>query len=419
MPGSDDGCTDCRTAADGADRDRPRLARRVVSLGVEAAFEVLGRARALERQGRDIVHLEAGEPDIATPPHIIEAGVRAMRNGETRYTPSPGTAELRSAVAESLAARGVQASPEQVVITPGSKLVVFHVLQALLEPGDDILVPDPGYPAYAAVAEFVGARPIPYPVDASQPDGLDVAAIAALVSPRTRALVLNSPHNPTGTTVGPVALAGIADIARRHDLMVISDEIYHRLTFGPAPAESIAAQPGMAARTVIVDGFSKAYAMTGWRLGYGVMPLRVAQAVAKLVNNSAACTPGFVQAAGVAALRGPQECVTELVCALRGKRDRIVGGLNALPGVVCPVPGGAFYAFPDVTGALAQLGLTAEALAERLLVDCGVACLPGSAFGSRAARRLRFSYATSHAAIDTALARLRQAVGVPRDGPRR
>jgi aspartate/methionine/tyrosine aminotransferase len=390
-----------------------------VSLGVEAAFEVLGRARALEAQGRDIVHLEAGEPDIATPPHIIEAGVRAMRNGETRYTPSPGTAELRSAVAESLPARGVHAAPENVVITPGSKLLLFHALHALLEPGDDVLVPDPGYPAYASVTAFIGARPIGYPVDAACADGLDVEALATLITPRTRALVLNSPHNPTGTTVGHAALERIAELARRHDLMLISDEIYGRLTFGAEAAESVAALPGMAARTVIVDGFSKAYAMTGWRLGYGVMPVPVARAVAKLVNNSAACTPGFVQAAGVAALRGPQDSVSALVCALRTKRDRIVAGLNALSGVTCPLPGGAFYAFPDVTDALARMDLTAGALAERLLVDHGVACLPGSAFGVGAERRLRFSYATSLASIDTALDRLRPAVGVPQDGPPR
>ncbi len=397
-------------------RAGPRIARRAVSLGVEGAFEVLGRARQLEREGRDIVHLEAGEPDWPTPPHIVEAGVRGLRDGLTRYCASPGIPELRAAIAESMGARGVRATPAQVVVTPGSKLMIFHVLLALLESGDEALIPDPGYPAYASVTTFTGARAVPYTLSADGADALDVDEIAAKITPRTRVLILNSPHNPAGRALSVRVIEKLAELARRHDLTVVADEIYGRLTFGEVGeiAPSIAAIPGMAERTVVVDGFSKAYAMTGWRLGYGVMPVRLAEVVSKLVNNSAACTPVFVQMAGIAALEGPQACVTTAVTELRVRRDLIVSGLNALDGVTCAVPEGAFYVLPDVSGVLARLGMSAEALAAGLLDTYGLACLAGSAFGAGAAQHLRFSYATSRDAIASALTRLATAINETR-----
>lgn len=399
---------DCTTAAEDAS---PRLARRVVSLTSERAFEVLAAARRLEALGRPIAHLEAGEPDFPTPPHVIEAGVRALRDGLTKYTPSPGIPELRAAVAESMAWRGVDAAAEQVVVTSGSKLALFHTLLALLQPGDEVLYPDPGYPAYESVSAFSGAQPVSYTVDGRRPDGVDVAEIESKLSSRTRLLILNSPHNPTGTAIGAGALAELAELARRHRLTVVSDEIYGRLTFGaPAPG-SIAALPGMAGRTVVVDGFSKAYAMTGWRLGYAVLPRSLAPAVVRLVNNSTACAPAFVQIAGVAALRGPQACVTEMVTALRGRRDAIVRALDQIDGVICPVPGGAFYVFPDVRRALHRLDMTVDALAALLLDRYDVACLPGTAFGLNGAGALRFSYTAAQASIDGAMARVAKCLG--------
>ena len=398
------------TPAAGEAPDR-RLARRVVSLGVERAFEVLAVARRLEAEGRPIVHLEAGEPDFPTPAHIVAAGVKALEAGFTKYSASPGIPELRSAVADVMPWRGMTATPEQVVVTTGSKLALFHTLLALVEPGDEVLYPDPGYPAYESVAAYAGARPVGYSVDARRSDGIDVAEIAALISPRTRLLILNTPHNPTGTAVGVDALRALATLAERHDLTVVSDEIYGRLTFDTAPAASIGSLPGMATRTIVVDGFSKAYAMTGWRLGYAVLPVPLAAAVTKLVNNSTACAPVFVQLAGVAALRGPQTCVADMVETLRRRRDAIVAGLNAVAGVSCPTPAGAFYVFPDVQEALDRLGLSLDALASTLLDQHDVACLSGTAFGANGRRCLRFSYTASDASIATAMRRVREFVG--------
>lgn len=393
-----DGCT--TTAGEG-----PRLARRAIEIGVEGAFAVFAEARRLQAEGRDVVHLEVGEPDFPTPPHIVEAGVRALRDGMTTYVQSSGIPELRSAIAESMAERDVSAEPANVVVTPGSKLMVFLALQALVEPGDEVLVPDPAYPAYAAVTGFIGARPVPYRVDPEY--GMDVAEVAAKITPRTRVLVINSPHNPTGHALDRGALGQLAELAERHDLTVMSDEIYRHLAFGSEPPVSIAALPGMSARTVIVDGFSKAYCMTGWRLGFGVMPVRLAEHVGKLVNNSAACTAPFVQMAGIAALRGPQDGVRAMCAEFRLRRDLIVGALNAMPGVRCATPGGAFYVFPDIAGT----GMTGEALAHSLLYDAGVACLPGTAFGTNGDRSLRFSYVRSRGEIERAMKKMGDQLG--------
>jgi aspartate aminotransferase len=398
-----DGCT---TAAGGSRDDR--LPRRVVELGVERAFEVLAAARRLEAAGRKIIHLEAGEPDFPTPPHIVEAGIRALRDGLTTYTQSSGIQPLRVAIAESMRERGVVAEPDNVVVVPGSKLALFHVLTALLEEGDEVLLPDPAYPAYAAVTTFAGARAVPYIVD---PDtGVDVEAIAAKIGPRTRVLVINSPHNPTGHALDKAALERLAELAERHDLIVLSDEIYRQLSFDGPPPVSIASLPGMACRTVIVDGFSKAYAMTGWRLGYGVMPVQLAEAVGKLVNNSVACTAPFVQMAGIAALQGPQDCVVAMRDEFRARRDLIVARLNAISGVHCATPGGAFYVFPDIRAALRGRTATAEQVADSLLYDRGVGCLAGTAFGDAGHGYLRFSYVRSRADLSTAMDRVEAAI---------
>jgi aspartate/methionine/tyrosine aminotransferase len=396
-----DGCPTTATA--GSDR----LARRVVELGLEGAFEVFAAARRLEAAGRHIVHLEAGEPDFPTPPHIVEAGVRALRDGMTHYTTSNGTAELRAAIARSMADRGVLAEPANVIVTPGSKLAVFHVLTALLEAGDEVLLPDPAYPAYAAVTTFVGARAVSYRVDPET--GVDVDALAERITPRTRVLVINSPHNPTGHALAPSALARLAELAERHDLIVISDEIYRMLSFGETPI-SIASLPGMAERTAIIDGFSKAYAMTGWRLGYGVMPVWLADQVGKLVNNSVACTAPFVQVAGIAAIEGPQDAVAAMRDEFRARRDFIVDAVNAIPGMRCATPGGAFYVFPDVRSVLASRGSSVDALARDLLETHGVACVAGTAFGEHGRGALRLAYTQSRADLATAMTRVRAAL---------
>lgn len=370
------------------------VAQRVGGLGVEGAFAVYATARALEAQGRDIIHLEIGEPDFETPPHIVEAGVRALRDGMTHYTQSSGVPELRDAIATFATQRGISASAENVVVTPGSKQVLFMTMQALIESGDEVLIPDPAYPGYQSSVTVAGGRAVPYAM----------ADLASLVTPRTRAIVINSPQNPTGEVLPTVTLQAVADLAVEHDLYVITDEIYHQLSFCQDTPLSIASFPGMRERTVVVDGFSKAYAMTGWRLGYGIMPDPVADAVGKLVNNSNACVAPFVQMAGIAALTGPQDCVRSMRDEFRARRDVIVAGLSMLPGVACTSPSGAFYAFPRVEG-------DAQALSERLLHDHGVACLAGTAFGLNGAGHLRFSFVQSLTVIREAIKRLGDALG--------
>ncbi len=379
------------------------VAPRAAELGVEGAFAVYAAGRQLEAEGRDVIHLEIGEPDFPTPPHIVEAGIRAMRDGHTGYTESAGIPALRMRIAEAMAPRGVPAGPENVVVTPGTKQLVFLALQALLEPGDEVLVPDPAYPAYFESTRFAGGRPLRYSVHAERSDGVDLAEIAGRITPRTRALVISSPHNPTGHSLPLPVLEALAELAVRHDLVVLTDEIYHQLTFAAAPAPSIAAFPGMAERTIVVDGFSKAYAMTGWRLGYGVMPEALARTVTKLLNNSNACVTTFVQHAGIAALTGPQDAVWAMRDEYRARRDLVVDALNAIDGVTCARPGGAFYAFPRVPG-------DADALARRLLHEHGVGALSGTAFGPGGLGSLRFSFVRSRAQLTEAMRRFTLAV---------
>jgi aspartate/methionine/tyrosine aminotransferase len=383
-------------------------AQRVRALSGEGAFDVLVASRRLEHDGQHVVHLEIGEPGGATPPHVVEAGVRALHDGHTRYVDPAGLPALRDAIATSLAWRGVRESPaEHVVVVPGAKPMIFYALLAVLEPGDEVLVPDPGFPIYESVVRFAGAVPVRYPIAAAS--GFDVARVAALVTPRTRALVLNLPANPTGVVATPADLTAIAYLALAHDLTVVSDEVYGRIRYDRR-ADSIAGLPGMLERTIIVDSFSKTYAMTGWRLGFGVVPAGLVERVTKLVVNGTSCTPPFVQLAGLAALTGSQECVTTAVGCYERRRDWLVDALNRLPGVHCSALGGAFYAFPDVRQIEARTGLSTEQLAARLLEVHGVAVLPGTAFGPGGAGHLRLSFATADHDLEVALGRMRECV---------
>ena len=380
-----------------------QLAERMSRLGTESAFDVLMRARALEAQGRDIVHLEIGEPDFDTPEHVVQAGIDALQRGDTHYTPAAGTPALRQAIAGYVGqTRGVPVVPEQVVVTPGGKPVMFFVIMALAGPGDEVICPDPGFPIYASAVAFAGATPVPLTLREEDGFAVDPDALRTLVNERTKLIILNSPHNPTGGVIPSAALDEIARLAVERGVPVLSDEIYSRMVYDGA-FESITSRPGMAEQTVILDGFSKTYSMTGWRLGYGVMPAALAEQVTRLAVNTHSCVPGFTQVAGVAALTGSQAAVDAMVAEFRQRRDVVVAGLNAIPGVSCQVPAGAFYAFPNVS----RLGDSA-AIADRLLDEGGVAVLDGGAFGAAGRGYLRLSYASSLDRLETALARMRQ-----------
>jgi aspartate/methionine/tyrosine aminotransferase len=370
-------------------------------LGTETAFEVLAKARALEAQGRHIVHLEIGEPDFDTPPAITAAGIEALRSGETHYTPSAGIPELRAAIAKHVSrTRGVPADAANVVVTPGAKPIMFYTVLALLDEGDEAIVPDPGFPIYASMVQFVGAKVTPLPLREENEFGVDVDELRRLITPQTKLLILNSPHNPTGGVLSAEQVRAIAAIAAEHDLYVLSDEIYGELLY-EGEFVSPWAEPGMRDRTILLDGFSKTFAMTGWRLGYGVFPKMLVDGVTKLVTNSVSCTATFTQRAGVEALeRRPQE-VAAMVREFRRRRDRIVAGLNEIEGVSCVMPRGAFYAFPNVK----RLGMRSAALNEALLNEAGVACLAGTAFGPLGEGYLRLSYANSLENIEEALRR--------------
>ena len=384
-------------------------ASRLIALSGEGAFEVLAAARRLEDAGHQVVHLEIGEPDGATPPHVIEAAVRALHDGHTRYVNPAGLPALRDSIAASLTWRGVRAQAENVVVVPGAKPMLFYALLAVVEAGDEVLVPDPGFPIYPSVVRFAGAVPVRYPLDAL--GAVDVERIAALIGPRTRALVVNLPGNPTGGVATTDALEAIAELALRHDLIVISDEVYGRIRYDRGGrADSIAALPGMLERTIIVDSFSKSYAMTGWRLGFGVLPAALVERVTTLVVNGTSCTTPFVQLAGLAALAGPQDAVTAAVARLERRRDWLVDGLNGLPGVRCTRPAGAFYVFPDVRLVEERAGLSTRELAALLLEEHGVAVLPGTDFGPGGAGHLRLSFSVTPANLDLALERMRECV---------
>lgn len=380
-----------------------RLAERMSQLKAEGAYEMLARAQALESRGREIIHLEIGQPDFDTTPSATLAGIRAITTGLTRYNPPQGIPALRAAVAEEISrTRGVEVGPQNVTIMPGGKPVIFFPMLALVEPGDEVIYPDPGFPTYESVSRFLGAVPRPVSLLEENDFSFDMAAFDRALSDRTRLIILNSPSNPTGSIIPRRDLERIAEAARTHDAWVLSDEIYSRLVYDSEHV-SIISLPGMLERTVLLDGFSKTYSMTGWRLGYGVMPDEAAEAVGRLLTNSVGCTATFTQHAGLAALTGPQDAVDSMVAQFRLRRDAIVEGLNAIPGITCQKPHGAFYAFPNVK----SFGKTSAELATYLLDEARVAVLPGTAFGRYGEGYLRLSYANSLENIKRALVRIR------------
>jgi aspartate aminotransferase len=380
-----------------------KLSERMARLGTETAFEVLVRARALEAQGRNVIHLEIGEPDFDTPGHITDAAIAALKGGATHYGPAAGLPELRHAIAEdSTARRGVRATPEMVVVTPGGKPVMFYAILALVDPGDEVLYPNPGFPIYESMIRYIGGTPVPVRLLEDKDFALDVDQLVSRITSRTKLIVLNYPHNPTGGVIPEAGLRAIADAAVKHGVPVLSDEIYSRIIYEGRHV-SIAAMPGMEPLAIVLDGFSKTYAMTGWRLGYGIMPAPLAQVVAKLQTNAASCTATFTQLAGVKALQGDDAPVSAMVAEFKKRRDAIVDGLRKIPGFKCPRPKGAFYVFPNITGT----GFPAKALADRLLDEGGVACLSGTAFGEWGEGHLRFSYAASLENIEEALRRIK------------
>jgi aspartate aminotransferase len=384
-----------------------RVATRMETIGTETAFEAAARARALEATGRSVIHLEIGEPDFDTPVNVREAAKRALDTGKTHYPPFPGIPELREAVAADTALRrGFSPDPADVFVTVGGKGVMYYAILALVNAGDEVIVPDPGYPIYESVTRFVGGTPVPIPIRQSNQFRLDPDELASLVTERTRLIVINSPANPTGGFLTRGDLERVAAVAIEHDLAVLSDEIYSRILYDGAEHASIAALPGMAERTIVLDGFSKTYAMTGWRLGYAIVPEWLRYGFGRLLINSVSGATTFAQYGAVEALTGPQDAVDAMVAEFRARRDLIVDGLNALPGVSCLRPSGAFYVFPEVSGT----GLDGAALADRLLQDAGVSVLAGTAFGSVGRDHIRLSYANSRENIAAALERMRTVV---------
>ena len=380
-----------------------QLATRIGRMRGEGAFEVLVRARELEACGRDVVHMEIGEPDFPTPPNILEAGRKALLDGYTKYGPTQGDPELRQVIAEHVSAtRGIPVKESQVVVTPGAKPILFYSMLALLEPGDEVLYPNPGFPIYESVIGACGAKPVALPLLEERGFSIDLDKFRDLLTDRTRLIILNSPQNPTGGTIPPDDLRAIADLVAERDLLVLSDEIYNLIAFDERPT-SIASMDGMAPKTIILDGFSKAYSMTGWRIGYGVFPQWMVDAVCLLQVNAASHTASFTQRAAIEALRGPQDSVQEMVAEFRRRRDVIVAGLNSVLGFRCAVPGGAFYAFPNIEGT----GRDSSDLADSILKEAGVACLAGNSFGAYGESYLRFSYATALDRIEIAIERIR------------
>ncbi len=381
-----------------------RLASRMSRLGTETAFEVLSKARALERQGRSIVHLEIGEPDFDTPPNVVEAGVEALRKGWTHYGPSAGQPELRQAIAHYVSrTRGVPVTSDEVVVVPGGKPIIFFSILALIDVGDEVIYPNPGFPIYESMINYVGARPVPIQLREERDFSPDVNQFASLINDRTRLIILNSPQNPTGGVLSKEDIHDIADAIGDRNIMVLSDEIYSRLIFEGEPF-SIMSIPGFKERTILLDGFSKTYAMTGWRMGYGVMRPDLAAHMTRLMTNSNSCTASFTQVAGVEALNGDQSSVDHMRAEFRRRRDVFVAGLNRIQGFSCRMPRGAFYTFPNIT----KTGCPSKKLANALLDEAGVACLSGTSFGDFGEGYLRFSVANSLENLNEALQRIRQ-----------
>ena len=387
-----------------------KLADRMDRLGTETAFEVLAKAKALEAKGREIVHLEIGEPDFDTPAHIREATKKAIDEGRTHYGPAAGIPELREAIAESIGAtRNISVNPDQVVVTLGAKPIMFFSILALAQAGDEVIYPNPGFPIYESVINFTGAKAVPIPLREEKEFRFDVNELRPLINNRTKMIILNSPHNPTGGMLSSADLEAVAEMIAGRDIMVLSDEIYEFVLY-ENKFKSIASLPGMQEKTIILHGFSKTYAMTGWRLGFGVMPEWMAERIAQLQVNSNSCPNSFVQYGGLAALKGPQDDSRKMVAEFKRRRDVIVKGLNSLEGVSCLTPGGAFYVFPNVTELVKQSGKNSKELADYFLNEAGVAALSGTAFGEYGDGFLRLSYANSVENIQKAIQWMDEAI---------
>jgi aspartate aminotransferase len=383
------------------------LAERMARLGTETAFDVLVKAQGLEAQGRDIAHMEIGDLSFDTPKNICDAAIQAIRDGHTHYGPSAGYPKLREAIAEYISkTRKIDVNINEIVVTPGAKPIMFFGIMACVNEGDEVIYPNPGFPIYESVINFVGAKPVPVPLLEEVDFRFDIQKLIDSVTPKTRMIIINSPHNPTGGMLLKSDLEIIADLAIKNDIIVLSDEVYSQILYDNAKHESIASLPGMKERTIIIEGFSKTYAMTGWRLGYGVMPAELASHITKLMVNSNSCTAGIIQMAGLEALKGPQDSVGEMVAELKRRRDTIVDGLNSLEGISCKRPLGAFYVFPNVT----KVPMDFMKLPDYLLYDHGVATLSGTAFGEYGKGYLRLSYAGSMEAIKKALERMDVAI---------
>ena len=381
----------------------PGLAASLERLGTETAFSVLAQAKRLEREGRDVIHLEIGEPDFDTPAHVCEAAAAAMRAGQTHYCPSAGIPELREAAAEYLSgSRGIAVRPENVLVGTGAKPFLFFTILAVCNPGDEVIYPDPGFPIYESAIRWAGATPVPLPLHEEREFVFDLDELAARLGPRTKLVILNSPQNPTGGVVGPEDTAEAAGLLAESNAWVLSDEVYSQMLYDVEFA-SVASHPGMLERTILLDGLSKTYAMTGWRCGFAAVPDSLVDPLVRFFINSTSCVPPFVQLAGVAALRGPQDEPRAMVEEFRRRRDLVVRGLNGLPGVSCVMPHGAFYAFPNVS----RVPIPADEFASRLLHEAGVAVLAGTAFGRVGKDNLRLSYANSQENLTRALDRMR------------
>ena len=379
------------------------LAKSLERLGTETAFEVLARARGLEAEGRRIIHLEIGEPDFATPAHIVEAAAKALRDGETHYCPAPGLPVLREACAEHLSRhRGLAIEPGRVLVAPGAKPFLFFGVLATCNPGDEVIYPNPGFPIYESVIRWAGATPVPLPLTEERGFAFSADELAERLTARTKLVILNSPANPTGGIVERELNVEIARLLAQHSCWLLSDEVYAEMLYD-AEHDTIASHEGLLERTILLDGFSKTFAMTGWRLGYAALPEALVDPITRLLINSVSCTPPAFQLAGVAALTGPRDEVNAMLAEFRRRRDAVVAGLNQLPGISCVTPRGAFYAFPNITAT----GLAAKELADRLLNEAGVAVLAGTAFGAYGEGYLRLSYANSLERIEEALASIR------------
>ncbi|MCH2307506.1 MAG: pyridoxal phosphate-dependent aminotransferase [SAR202 cluster bacterium] len=380
-----------------------KFAKRMSRLGTETAFEVLAKARALEAKGKDVIHLEIGEPDFDTPEHVVQSGIEALKSGATHYGPSPGFPDLRDNIAQEISStRDIPVSAENVVVTPGGKPIMFFVILALIDNGDEVLYPNPGFPIYESMIEFVGGTAVPMQLHERLDYNIDIDEVAAQITDKTKMIILNSPNNPCGSVISEDSMEQLAFLVKKHDLIVLSDEIYSRFLY-EGRHHSITAYPGMLERTIILDGFSKTYAMTGWRIGYGVMPVDLVEPISKLVTNSVSCTASFTQLAAIDALNGPQDDAFAMVEEFKARRDIIVNGLNNIPGIRCPNPQGAFYVFPNIEGT----GLSSRKFADDLLEKAGVACLSGESFGKFGNGYVRFSFANSATNIELALDRIK------------